>query len=135
MNWLLGINILLALIGLIVLLRGIILDEEDWIGGGIITLIVVGLLGFGLIGGVVTLKKRSTILDAEVTRSEKSIILEDYGNSGKIYVFDKKIDFDIITDTTTFYYENGYNMYNLKTDHQTVYYVDDKNNICEGKIR
>jgi len=135
MNWLLGVNLAIAFIGAVILILGLINDDDDWISGGLISLVVIGLIGFFVIGCLVTFEKRSTKLDVEITRSEKSIILEDYGNSGKMYIFDKKVDFDIITDTTTVYFEQGYNMYNAKTDHRKVYYIDDKNNICEGEIR
>lgn len=135
MNWLLILNIVIAVIGVAALLVGMVMEDDDWIAAGAVILVIVGLVGFLLIGLTVNIDNRITILDAEMIRSDKSIILEDYGNSGKLYVFDKMADFNIITDTTTFFLEFGYNMYNYKTDHKKVYYVDDRNNICEGKIR
>jgi len=135
MNWLLLTIIIIGVIALGILIYGIIEDEDDYIAGGIISLIIIGLFGFGVVGGLITLETRDTILDVEMTRSNKSIILEDYGNAGNIYIFDKKYDFDNISDTTTFYFKQGYNMYNVETETTHVYYIDSNNNICKGEIR
>jgi len=53
----------------------------------------------------------SFAIDGQISISEKSITVDDYQRS-YVYYFDKKIDFDNITDSTTFYIWNNYNMYN-----------------------
>jgi len=135
MNWLLALNLLLVVVGVFSLIHGIIKGDENWVMGSIISLIVIGLIGFFAIGGLVTLETNITVVDVEISKSNKSVILEDYGNSGNMYVFDKKYDFDNISDTTTFFIIQGYNMYNIETDFIFIYYIDFNNNICEGEIR
>jgi len=134
-NWLLALNCSLAVVGVLIFIYGLIIGDDDWWGGALIGLILLFNLGFGMVGGLVNLEYKTTELDVEMTRTHKSIILEDYGNSGKIYIFDKKVDFNYITDTTTFYFEQGYNMYNLESDGKSVFYLDEKNIICKGTIR
>ena len=135
MNWLLALNLSLTVVGVFSLIYGFINNDENWVYGSIISLIVIVIIGFLAIGGLAILEKRVTVVDVEISKSNKSVILEDYGNSGNMYVFDKKYDFDNISDTTTFFIIQGYNMYNIETDFIFIYYIDFNNNICEGEIR
>jgi hypothetical protein len=72
-------------------------------------------------------------VDGVKSENDISIIIEDF-QKNYLYYFDKKVDFDNITDTTTFYLQQGYTMYGKLSSDKFVYYkVDGK--FFLGKIK
>ena len=108
---------------------GVTRETLQWIS--IIGLIVITMFGWGAVGCAYSLGEKIIKIDGELSISKKSITVDDY-QKNKIYYFDNKIDFDYITDTTTFYIKQGYNMYGgiVNSD---VYYIVDTIEYC-GEI-
>jgi len=93
----------------------------QWISSvGLFFTVMVGWIGVGIGHTEYT---TSFTIDGQISISEKSITVDDYQRS-YVYYFDKKMDFDNITDSTTFYIWNNYNMYN-GTNGTFVYYEVD----------
>ncbi len=109
-------------------------DSEDWLGAGIVSLILIVSIGWLFVGYIMSVREEISTIDVIISKSDKSIILESYG-SDDIFVFDKKVDFNNITDTTTFYTLKGVNIYNCNTDRLKVFYYDESDIICEGVIK
>lgn len=119
MNWLLILILSLITISIVILLIGIFKNDENITFFGGIAIFLIGLIGLLFVGVTVNMEKRISKVDGVFSKNTKAIIIDD---NNKLYYFDKKIDFDNITDTTTFYLKLGYNMYYTPTDYQKVYY-------------
>jgi hypothetical protein len=128
------VMICLSVVSIFILISGLVTSETDIIGFGVGSVLFVTLIGWGLLGSIIVLEHKSEKLETFYTKSEKSIILEEYGNS-KFYYFDKKLDFDYLTDTTAIYLDRGYNMYGIVSGVSMVYYYDTNNVRCIGKIK
>lgn len=82
---------------------------------GVIGLFLVGVFGWLMLGTETTKYIETEKVEYTMAKSEKSIIFDDIKRDN-IYYFDKKVDFDNITDTTTIYLSIGKNMYNGETN-------------------
>jgi hypothetical protein len=81
---------------------------------------VVLFVGWILVGYSISIEMSETkIKGVEVTKSRNFIIVTD---NKKYYLFNKKVDFDNITDTTTFYINQGVNMYGIDCNYKEVFY-------------
>jgi len=96
-------------------------ETLQWISG--IALVLVILFGWGGYGIASVQYTEILEIDGEISIGEKSITVDDYQRNS-VYYFDKKIDFDNITDTTTFYMKHCYNMYNAISAKGVFYRVD-----------
>jgi len=95
---------------------------------GYVLLVFIILIGWIAIGTSVTNNTKTTKIpfdNYQILKGEQSIILDDF-YSDMVYYFNKKVDFDNITDSTTFYCVQGFSLYGNKTDTEMYYEVDDK---------
>jgi len=122
MNWLLIVNIIIISISISILLYGSYISNEDLKFSGYIATFFSILVGFGVIGLTIPISHKTKIVNVQLTKTNKSIILEDYNNDN-VYFFNKKIDFNNIKDTTTFYLNVPYNMYNVEEGKKYIYYI------------
>ena len=96
-------------------------EAFHWIGGvGLFLIIMFGWLAVGLGRTIYT---KTLKVDGEISISRKSITVDDYQRNF-VYYFDKKIDFDNISDTTTIYLKQNFNMYNNESGINTFYEID-----------
>ena len=100
--------------------------------GGVGILIGTLLFGWMLMGLIYTVETKNETVDIKFIKTEQSIIIDDYDNE-KVYYFNKKIDFNNISDTTTIYYSTSYNIYKMEVCEYVYYKFDDK--IYQGLIK
>ncbi len=112
---------ILTIISIYILNLGLIKGKDNVELIGTITLIITIIFGWLFLG---------ILLNIHKTEYKTSIICEQHKNEfvvkdslGNIYSFDKKIDFDYITDTTTFYIIISDNIYGFNTDYDIYYNV------------
>lgn len=129
---LLAINILIASVGIAITIVGAyryyrkIGDEdnnENLIGIGIISIVLVGFIGFGVIGTESTdMRVRKEVKTAEVLKTETSVYIEISDNCYARSQNHKQ--YEEINDSTTFIYYVEYNMYGVAIDSSEVYYIN-----------
>jgi len=124
----LQILILFTLLSLYLIISGIIYKKEEVKSTGIIFILIVIIFGWVFLGYVVNMYESTWEINTSYIIDNTKIIVVDSNNNNK-YEFNKKIDFDYITDTTTFYIVKNYNIYGLNRE----YYIYYK--IGNGKIK
>lgn len=121
MIWIWSILILVTILNIIWV---VFEAKEDEPGVSLIVLFLgVVLIGWVIIGSLVTFDKKEFKLanKFEVIKGSNSIIVSDI-TSETFFVFNKKVDFEKITDTTTFYTTQGHNMYGFTQTKEDIYY-------------
>lgn len=103
-------------ISLIIVLYGHYMKSEDHTVAGYIALVAVGLVCWLLVGSVATVTKTPKEVNIRsITKGDFEIYVS-VKEKNKLLVFDKVIDFESITDTTTFYEVQERNIYNITVD-------------------
>lgn len=100
-------------------------DGEVFTTSIMILIVVVGLIGWLILGITVETGTRISDVDnsyIEIVRTPQSMIVIDFDHND-YYNFDTKVDFDYISDSTTFYYDECLNMYNGVTERNLIYYT------------
>lgn len=114
---------LITFIFVFLLVIGIILNKSEVTGtaiGFLIFMIATCWIGYGIFAPdeFVETTPEFTI---QKDKYHITIYLPDDG-----FTFSKKIDFDQITDTTTFYFEEGFNIYGFIRRTHAFYKIKDK---------
>jgi hypothetical protein len=127
------IFISLSIVSVILFLFGILRDDSDQKVVGIISIVIVGVLCWGMIGTTVIVDRGASVIpeeDIEIVKSENIcfVIYED-----KVYKYETKKEYSEIDSTTYFYYRYGYNMYGSKQDVEFLY-TDDYSDIFPTKV-
>jgi hypothetical protein len=87
----------------------------------IVLLLGVGLIGWVLVGNAITFNKQNVKLEnLEIIKGSSFIIITDLNDNH--YIFKKKIDFDNITDTTSFFTRQGKNIYGGTNTKEDIFY-------------
>jgi len=120
---------------LLIALYGHYRGSEDHTLVGYIALVAIGLVCWGLIGSVSTVTKTDLEADVLSITKGKYEIYVSIKNSDDLLIFDKLIDFDNITDTTTFYVVEERNMYNITTEENKwdYYYIVNRQKIYSNE--
>lgn len=121
--------IILTFISLFFISIGEIKNKDMVISSGWIMLVLIVFFGWGALGIFVPINNNNKSIENNSIIKEQYIIIvkvieENEENDTLEFIFDKKIDFDNITDTTTFYLEKEKNMYGFKKK----YYLSYKKN-------
>lgn len=101
------------------------INDSDSFGLSLYSLFLVGIIGWGIIGNVIQVKNdiiEINTINIETIKTSRSIMIIN-NELSEYYIFDKKSDFDNITDTTTFFYHRQLNMYNGTIGEDILYYT------------
>jgi ABC-type transport system involved in multi-copper enzyme maturation permease subunit len=122
-----SIVVFLVALSIILITIGHIKNEENKYATGYIIFFLTIIIGCGAIGGLVTPIGKTDVVDKstyEMIKTERSILVET--KASRIYAFRQKVDFDNITDTTTFYLDTRHNFYGFNDSHKDkFYYIKD----------
>ena len=114
-----------TLVSLIIINLGIINKKVNVKNTGFIMLFFAVVVGWFILGISIkfyTDTKIPITLDKE--NGKMYVIVKD--SIGDAYFFNRQIDFNNITDTTTFYLEKNTNMYHFNSEKCLYYKIDDK---------
>jgi len=114
--------IIITVISIYILNFGIIKDKTNVITTGSIMLIMIIVIGWGFVG--IGLNFHGTEYETKniYEKTKNEIIIKD--SLDNKYIFNKKIDFDFITDTTTFHIIMAKNIYGGNIDYNIYYNVN-----------
>ena len=122
---LLLVIIVLTIITLFWVIRSLVIDDYDQIIGSIIVLIIViGLIGWGVIGSLVDIGTESHFYDKSDVSVEKTDNIILVNTPSGVFIYNRKSDFDNINDSTQFSNEVDFNMYGKSINQHSVYYYD-----------
>jgi ABC-type transport system involved in multi-copper enzyme maturation permease subunit len=110
---------IITLVSLVIINLGIISDKKNVKDIGIVMFVVVLLFGWIFLGIIIPINDVDVKISPIMAQSEKEYIITD--SIDNEYVFDKQIDFNNISDTTTFYLNKSTNMYHFNAN-CTLYY-------------
>lgn len=97
------------------------LDYSGSISLSIILFIALCLYGFGICGyGATDHYKETPTKNIKVCKSSYEIACVDT-TTNTIYIFDKMKDYKMINDSTKFYYNISYNIYNVEINRTLIY--------------
>tara|TARA_R110000772_G_scaffold2410_2_gene8379 strand:- start:126 stop:542 length:417 start_codon:yes stop_codon:yes gene_type:complete len=119
------ILLILTSIALVILLYGVLTKSENHNISGIFCLVIIGLMGWGLVGTTITVETREYTFSPDeltINRTDSNVIIE---SPVGLLVYNKKIDFDNINDKTKFVLSTEYNIYNSYNG-KRVYYINPK---------
>lgn len=123
MIWLWIILIAATVLNIIWIINAAVNDVEEIFIPILVFLLGVGLIGWLILGHAITFNKRDVKIDKEnfeIIKGNRFIIISDLDD--KYFIFDKKVDFDQITDTTTFYSRVGETIYGGTNVKQDIFY-------------
>ena len=93
-------------------------NSEDWIGGSIIALVVIGFLGWTLIGSLLTTKRTYEVISKEnmeiLAGAERIIVTETKLNITEVFKNAKTYNDITIKGDSTFKIGRKFNMYNYE---------------------
>lgn len=120
MSTLLVILTVLTVISLIILIWGLTdYMRDEFLLVGIFGLFILGLFGWLFWAGCFTLYTKSQVIDCQVERTSRDVIV--YPTENKKEIFESKYDYDHINDSTEFYYLIEYNHYGYEIDRTLKY--------------
>lgn len=111
-------------ISIYILNLGLIKNKQNVTYTGIIMLCIVVIFGWIFIGIIANIFKTEFKTNTIYQKNENEFIIKDSLNNN--YIFDKKIDFDYITDTTIFYILARKNIYGGMKEYDIFYKVGDR---------
>lgn len=123
------ILITLSIVVLVWFIVASINGNEGSVGGSLLCAFLLGVFGWLILGNVITVGSEIQKINTEkinIVKTQNEILVTDISRD-VYYIFNKKIDFDNITDTTTFYYDKGINMYGGISDRDIFYYTFKEN--------
>lgn len=116
--------IILTFVSLVILNIGLFADKENVKNTGIIMMVFV------IVGGWLVFGFSADVKQITYKTSIKSMVKEDYqikvsDTLDNTYSFTRKVDFDNITDTTTFYVLRNSNIYGFSREYKMFYKIKD----------
>lgn len=109
-------------ISVIWVIRSFIIYDEDLITVSIVVTILIGVFGWGLIGAFVPVRSENYFLDMNDVSVEKTNSIILVNSPFGVFVYDRKVDFDNINDSTQFSRKTNFNMYGVSVNHHMIYY-------------
>jgi len=116
--------VIVTVISIYILNIGLIKNKENVTTTGVIMLFMIVFLGWLAIGVLLNIYDTEYKTNVIYQKNENEFIIKDSLDNN--YIFNKKIDFDFITDTTTFYIIVSKNMYGGMKDYNIFYKVGDR---------
>ena len=117
------ILIVISLLAVITWLLGIIFDKEDAKIGGVISLLFIALIGWGIIGNtMVVSSKLEPAPIYEIIKGKHVCVVtakSDLPTDKKIKVYNGS-DIDLINDSTEFLWNININMYGSETSRELI---------------
>ena len=113
-----------TLISILILNLGIIKSKYNVKNAGIIMFILVLIIGWMILGIFLQINDTDYKTNIIYEKNHKEFIIQD--SLDNKYIFNKKIDFDYITDTTTFYITVSKNMYGFYPGYSIFYKIGNR---------
>jgi len=115
---------ILTIISILVLNLGLIKDKGNVKDTGVVMLVLVILIGWLLIGMFAQVNDTDYKTNIICEKNDNEIVVQD--SLDNKYIFNKKLDFDHISDTTTFYITVSKNIYGFYPHYEIFYKVGDR---------
>lgn len=108
--------LLLTVLAVLAIAVGLADENSNWWVPGIFALILIGCLGWGMIGNLASVKTEKVLANSPCIVKTKTAAIVEYKGLRKIY--EDVETYNAITDSSKFDYVTHYNMYGGVTFHE-----------------